>query len=87
MYDVVSVFMMPIREFQAVQWLRLHASTAGGTGSIPGWGTKIPQAVQCRQKKKKSQFYPNFGIESVQLFPISLCKMDGECGGKCLPYR
>ena len=24
----------------AVQWLRLHASTAGGTGLIPGWGTK-----------------------------------------------
>ena len=26
----------------AVQWLRLHASTAGGMGSIPGLGTKIP---------------------------------------------
>ena len=25
----------------ALQWLGLHASTAGGTGSIPGWGTKI----------------------------------------------
>ena len=22
----------------AVQWLRLHTSTAGGAGSIPGWG-------------------------------------------------
>ena len=30
----------------AVQWLRLHASTAGGAGSIPGWGTKIPHAGQ-----------------------------------------
>ena len=29
-----------------VQWLRLSAFTAGGTGSIPGWGTKIPHAVQ-----------------------------------------
>ena len=29
----------------AVQWLRLCASTAGGVGSIPGWGTKIPHAV------------------------------------------
>ena len=28
-----------------VQWLELHASIAGGTGLIPGWGTKIPQAV------------------------------------------
>ena len=28
-----------------VQWLRLCTSTAGGMGSIPGWGTKIPQAA------------------------------------------
>ena len=25
----------------AVQWLGLHASTTGGTGSIPGQGTKM----------------------------------------------
>ena len=36
-----------------VQWLRLHASTAGGTGSIPGQGTKIPHATQSSQKKKR----------------------------------
>ena len=36
----------------AVQWLRLHASTAGGAGSIPGGGTKILHAVWCGQKKK-----------------------------------
>ena len=35
---------------QAVQWLGLHASTLGGIGSIPGQGTKIPQAMQCGQK-------------------------------------
>ena len=35
------------------QWLGLHAPTAGGPGSIPGWGTKIPHAVQRSQKKKK----------------------------------
>ena len=28
-----------------VQWLRLHSFTAEGPGSIPGWGTKILQAV------------------------------------------
>ena len=27
----------------AVQWLRLHTYTAEGTGSIPGWQTKIPK--------------------------------------------
>ena len=33
-------------DFLAVQWLRLHASTVGGIGSIPGQGTKISYAVQ-----------------------------------------
>ena len=37
----------------AVQCLGLHASTAGGTGLIPGQGTKIPQAAWRHQKKKK----------------------------------
>ena len=27
-----------------VQWLRLHALNAGGTGSVSGRGTKIPHA-------------------------------------------
>ena len=35
-----------------VQWLGLRVSTAGGLGSIPGWGTKILQATQCGQKKR-----------------------------------
>ena len=37
----------------AVQWLGLRAPTAGGPSSIPGWGTKIPQAAQRGQKKKR----------------------------------
>ena len=37
----------------AVQCLRLHASTAGGAGLIPGRGTKIPHAAQSGQKNKK----------------------------------
>ena len=39
----------------AVQWLGLCASTEGGTGSIPGWGTKIPHAAWRSQKKKKKE--------------------------------
>ena len=35
-----------------VQWLRLRASTAGGTGSIPGRGTKIPNDARCGQINK-----------------------------------
>ena len=38
------------RDFLGVKWVRLHASTAGGVGSIPSQGTKIPQAMQCGQK-------------------------------------
>ena len=35
-----------------VQWLRLHASSAEGSGSIPGQGTKIPQALWCGMKEQ-----------------------------------
>ena len=38
-----------------VQWLRLHTSNAGGMGSIPGWGTKIPCATQQKKKKKEEE--------------------------------
>ena len=33
-----------------VQWLGCSVLTAQGPGLIPGWGIKIPQAVQCGQK-------------------------------------
>ena len=36
----------------AVQCLRLSASTARGTGSIPGQGAKIPHATWRSQKSK-----------------------------------
>ena len=35
------------------QWLGLWALTAKGLGSIPDWGTKIPQATKYGKKKKK----------------------------------
>ena len=38
-----------------VQWLRL---CAGGAGSIPGWRTKIPQAVWCGILNKHTQKTP-----------------------------
>ena len=38
-----------------VQWLGFHAFTAKGGGSIPGWGTKIPEAALCSQKKEGGQ--------------------------------
>ena len=41
-----------------VQRLRLSAPTAGGVGSISGWGTKIPHASRCGQKVKKKKNSP-----------------------------
>ena len=38
--------------FLAVQWLGLHATTAGGPGSIPGWGTKLHKLSGAAKKKK-----------------------------------
>ena len=48
----------------AVQWLKLHASTAGSTGSIPGEGTKIPHAIQHSHKQTKN-LYTNVGSSSI----------------------
>ena len=42
----------------AVQWLGLRASTAGGTGSIPGPGTKIPHAMQKKKRERENLSLP-----------------------------
>ena len=49
----------------AVPWLTLRAPTAGGVGSIPGQGTKIPHATQCGQKTKQSKKNPEHVIATV----------------------
>ena len=41
-----------IRTSLAVQWLRLLASAAGGVGSTPGGGTKIPTCCTMWPKKQ-----------------------------------
>jgi len=38
--------------YLVVQWLRCHASNAGGVGSISGRGTKAQHATWCSQKIK-----------------------------------
>ena len=45
------------------QWLGLCAFTAEDLGSIPGLGTKIPQALRRGQKKKKSYSKADFFLE------------------------
>ena len=47
-----------LRTSRAVQWLRFHALSAGagvggGTGLIPGWGTKILHAAEYAPPPKK----------------------------------
>ena len=44
-----------LRTSLAVKWLRLYATTTGGEGSIPGWETKIPHAMQHGQKTLKKE--------------------------------
>ena len=39
----------------AVQWLRLWSSNRGGTGSIPGWGTKILHSEAKKLKRKHTK--------------------------------
>ena len=36
-----------------IQWLRICASTAVGTGSILGWRNMIPHATGCGQEKNQ----------------------------------
>ena len=64
-----------------VQCLRLHASTAGGTGSIPGQGTKILPATW--QKKKKDtwllpkHWYGEVGI-LISMFQVRKLRLREE---------
>ena len=46
---------MVLREFPGCLWLELCALTAEGLDSIPGQGTKIPQAAPVRPKGKKEK--------------------------------
>ena len=49
-----------------VRWLGLWPFTAGDMGWILGWGTKILQALWCRQKKKKDiRTQPTFPLRGV----------------------
>ena len=48
-----------------VHWLQLHAFTAEGPGSIPGWGAKIlyalrPKNQNIRQKQYCNKFSKDF---------------------------
>ena len=42
------------------QWLKIHASTAGGVGSIPGQGTRFHKLCRTQPKKKNYTYAPHF---------------------------
>ena len=48
-----------LRTSLAVQWFRICTSTAGGMGSIPGQGTKIPNATWYSQKNLSLEICKN----------------------------
>ena len=50
--SVVTKFKRELGTCLAVQWLRLCTSTAGGMGSVPDRGAKIPHAAWGGQKHK-----------------------------------
>ena len=58
LHNFVSHSKVPLGNSLAIQWLGLHAFTTEGPGSIPGWGTGIPQATRRSQKKKKKVKVP-----------------------------
>ena len=58
-----------------VQWLGLCALTAEGLGSIPDWGTKIPQAANGAAKKKMMvrqgfQPIPPYDLKQEAVLPL-----------------
>ena len=52
-----------------IQWLRLYASTSGGTGSIPGQGTEIPCAVWHGQNNNSNKKNENLSLRFCPLKP------------------
>ena len=49
------------------QWLRLHTSSAGGMGSISGWGNKILLTEGYGQKKLKMIFKNNIHPRNMSI--------------------
>ena len=60
-----------------VWWLRLWTSIAGGVGSPPGWGTKIPQFSQ--KKKKKNLFLNIISGKSYSFYFLLLSRIKDFC--------
>ena len=62
--------------FLAVQWLGLLASTVEGTGTVPGWGTKIPQTMQHGPPPKKKYLPKSLEYVSKQVHFLRISGCD-----------
>ena len=66
-----------------VQWLRLHASKAGGVGSIPGWRSSTYQAMQPKEKKNRFQWtvscFQSYAVVANQELLISTLFLLNSC--------
>ena len=62
-----------------VQWLRLHASNAGGGGLIPGWELRshMPQSAAKRRKKKTKKVKTPTLLPELQHSQWTLCRCSG----------
>ena len=60
-----------------VQWLGFRASTTDGVGSIPNQGSKILQAMQCSQKKRKrEEINENWILMTSNWIPASVLLLE-----------
>ena len=60
MVKVKSIHMKLLeREFPGGPVVRTWRFYCGDPGSIPGWGTKMPQAAWCSLKKKRKKLLEN----------------------------
>ena len=54
------------QDFPGGPVVRPYAANAGGTGSIPGWGTKILQTAHGTVQRKKTSAWPYGGVREAQ---------------------
>ena len=81
LFSVSTVLLKWSGNFPGVQWLRFCASNAGGAGSIPGRGTKIPHTAQSGQNNKGHFIFCHPELFNILEIIIWLCDKLGRGSG------
>ena len=63
-----------------VQWLGFCAFATEGLGSIPGWGTQIPQTAWCGQERKKGWLYLTHVLSMISSPSVATSASSHCCG-------